>query len=76
MKSWKVNREVAPPKSKEHGLMKVGLKSWKVGMSQAKKGEFKKQRKKKKKKAEKWVTARCGKTGGLDSGLRVKRVRS
>jgi len=32
--------------SMEHGLMKVGLKSWKVGMSQAKKREFKKQQNK------------------------------
>ena len=45
-KSWKVNKEVASPESKEHGLVKVDLKSWKMGLSQAKKGEFKKERKK------------------------------
>ena len=30
-KNWKVNKEVAPPESKELDLVKIGLKSWKVG---------------------------------------------
>ena len=54
----KVNKEVSPPKSKEHGSVKVGLKSWKVGCHKLNRWSLKSNgTDKKRKKAKKWVTA-------------------